>query len=546
MGRISKKTKNTVSDQNEILVSKTLNNYDTALYVRLSDEESADDETNKIENQKEMLLRFVESKPDLQLVKLYCDNGRTGRNFNRPEWIRLMSDMKDGKINCIVVKDLSRLGRNYIETGNYLEKVFPFIGVRFIAVADGYDSIAKDSNLDELMLPLKNIINDAYSKDLSKKIRSARKIQRSRGEFTGGTVAYGYIRDRQKKGHLVIDRDKVHTVKMIFQFIADGYSYSKVAKMLNELNIPSPKQGKWNYQQIRQMTGNKVYIGNLIQGVQCVGQPDISILSQAHEAIIDKELFMAVQKRRNAIYCADLERRKQSKSIDLETYLFRGLLITGNSGKTMYPYHYYKGNGQILVRAYVSPRCLDENGVQYKLVQIREETLLDCVSATLKQYVIILGIMEEYMSKEKAVEFHKKKLSIMETDIKYLNERLRKSEEYLADLYEDMVERRIEQKNYLMFREKYLSDAKMVQADLDRKIEEREEWKKVIDFKNPYIKYLKQFGSDRKITRNIIKLLIEKIIVMSPTKVEIKFKFIDEFKRLESHYVEVQMGGGLG
>lgn len=162
----------------------------TALYVRLSMEEQEGDLTEKIRNQRELLLEYVREKPEFQLVDIYCDNGCTGTNFDRPQWQRLMEDAKAGKVNCIIVKDLSRLGRNYIEAGNYLEKIFPFMGVRFIAISDGYDSENLKPEDTGLLLPLKNIINASYAKDLSQKVSSARHVQRGRGEFTGSVVCY--------------------------------------------------------------------------------------------------------------------------------------------------------------------------------------------------------------------------------------------------------------------------------------------------------------------------------------------------------------------
>lgn len=292
MARTSRKNKTAM----ELVREEACYSYKTGLYIRLSNEEAEGAITEKIANQKELLVSFIQGKKEYQLVDIYCDNGWSGRNFNRPEWLRLIEDAKQGKVNCIIVKDLSRLGRNYIEAGNYLEKVFPFLGVRFIAVSDGYDSCGEKASLDQIIFPLKNIINDAYAKDLSKKIQSAKRIQRHKGEFTGGITPYGYKRDMNHKGHLIIDEETAPTVKKIFEWIAEGCSYSWVAKELNRLPVESPKKGLWSYQTIKTMVKKRVYLGALIQGENCVEKKDIVVIKNAHEAIIAEELFVRVQK----------------------------------------------------------------------------------------------------------------------------------------------------------------------------------------------------------------------------------------------------------
>ena len=241
MARISRKSMNK-QKRSPITVQYI---FDTALYVRLSLEEQEEDSTEKIKNQRELLLQYIAERPEHQLVDIYCDNGCTGTNFDRPEWQRLMEDAKAGKINCIIVKDLSRLGRNYIEAGNYLEKVFPFMGIRFIAISDGYDSENLKPEDTGLLLPLKNIINASYAKDLSKKVSSARHVQRGRGEFTGSVVPFGYKRDKQRKGRFVVDAKEAEVVRKIFKMFGEGESYTGVAKELNRLQVPSPKGKIW-------------------------------------------------------------------------------------------------------------------------------------------------------------------------------------------------------------------------------------------------------------------------------------------------------------
>lgn len=239
---------------------------------------------------------FVSKNKEFDVIDIYCDNGCSGINFSRLQWKRLMEDVKAKKINCIIVKDLSRLGRNYTDTGLYLEHIFPILGIRFISVCDGYDSFDADFEMTSLIWPLKNIINGFYSKDLSEKIKQARHMQRKRGEFTGSRVAYGYKKDKMNKGKLIIDEERAEVVRKIFEYIQLGYSFSKIANILNKHNIPSPSGKSWTVATIKFISKNPVYTGILVQGRSCKDEKETVIIHNAHKAIIEKEIFLALQK----------------------------------------------------------------------------------------------------------------------------------------------------------------------------------------------------------------------------------------------------------
>ena len=183
--------------------------FQAAVYLRLSREdgdvaEGGKQVSNSIANQKELVMDYLKSHPEITVVSTYVDDGFSGVNFERPEFQRMLSDIREDKINCVIVKDLSRFGRNYIESGRYIEKIFPMLGIRFIAVTDGYDSINEDTGSD-MIIPFKNLINDAYCHDISIKIRSHMDIKRRNGEYIGPFAAYGYLKDKDNKNHLVID-----------------------------------------------------------------------------------------------------------------------------------------------------------------------------------------------------------------------------------------------------------------------------------------------------------------------------------------------------
>ena len=257
-------------------------------YLRLSKEDGnfAGSETlqsNSIENQKEYIEDYIHSKPEIKIVDFYVDDGYSGVNFDRPDFQRMLQDIKNKKIDCVIVKDLSRLGRNYIEVGKYIERLFPLLGVRFIAINDNFDSADDTAASNNIIIPFKNLINDAYCRDISIKIRSHLEVKRKRGEFIGAFAVYGYMRGKDKN-KLIVDPYAAEIVKEIFGMKMDGMSQQAIADELNSLGILSPaeykkEQGsgyktvfqthskaKWTAMAVMRVLTNEIYVGTLIQG----------------------------------------------------------------------------------------------------------------------------------------------------------------------------------------------------------------------------------------------------------------------------------------
>ena len=208
--------------------------YKAAIYVRLSKEDGdvsdvSKAESNSISNQKELIREFLKNKEDIAVVSERVDDGYSGVNFERPAFQLMLEDIKQGKVDCVVVKDLSRFGRNYIESGRYIEKIFPMLGVRFIAINDNYDSLIGKSQTDEIVIPFKNLINDAYCRDISIKIRSHLDVKRRKGEFIGSFTVYGYKKDEQDHNHIVIDEYASGIVEKIFIWKIEGMSQQGIA-----------------------------------------------------------------------------------------------------------------------------------------------------------------------------------------------------------------------------------------------------------------------------------------------------------------------------
>ena len=211
--------------------------FKAGLYARLSHETEENIERGTIETQMELMKNYVKDHEDIVIEEEYYDASFTGTNFERPDFKRMLEDAKTGRINCIIVKDLSRLGRNYVEMGNYIERVFPFLNVRFIAVTDDFDSFRPGT---DLMMPLKNIVNEFYAKDISKKVSTAHRRKWTTDEYMCGFAPYGYLKSKTEKNRIVVDEATAGNVRLIYKLFLEGKGYTSIAKYLNEQGIMSP------------------------------------------------------------------------------------------------------------------------------------------------------------------------------------------------------------------------------------------------------------------------------------------------------------------
>jgi DNA invertase Pin-like site-specific DNA recombinase len=250
-------------------------------YFRLSREDGDRAESDSIKNQK-IFVRDYANKNNLPIIEEYIDDGFTGTNFNRPSFTRLMDDIHQGKINCIIVKDLSRLGRNYIEMGRLISNILPSLGIRLIAINDNYDSIDEENTVSQIIVPFKNLINDAYCRDMSLKVRSQLDMKRRKGKFIGSFALYGYIKDPKDRNHLLIDETAAGVVELIFNLKMDGFSTGHIVSKLSEYEIPTPleykricgmnynsgfrsgSKGKWSPSTVDRILRNEMYTGTMI------------------------------------------------------------------------------------------------------------------------------------------------------------------------------------------------------------------------------------------------------------------------------------------
>ncbi len=218
--------------------------WNATLYLRLSRDDGDKEESNSITGQRELLRDFIRTRPELREYAVRIDDGFTGSNFERPSFKKMLEDVKAGRTNCIIVKDLSRFGRNYLDAGEYIEKIFPFLGVRFIAVNDNYDSLGGKNASDELIIPFKNLINEAYCRDISVKVRTQLEVKRKSGQYIGAFAVYGYLKDETDKNRLVADEYAADVVRDIFKWKMEGMSPQDIAARLNHSGVLSPMEYK--------------------------------------------------------------------------------------------------------------------------------------------------------------------------------------------------------------------------------------------------------------------------------------------------------------
>ena len=342
--------------------------FKTAGYIRLSKEDKIKDESNSVTNQKLIITSFVEKNEDLELIDFYIDDGYSGTTFDRPEYKRMFKDIVEGKVNTIIVKDLSRFGRNHIESDNYLENILPGYNVRFISIIDDIDSLKNPKSVSSIAVPLKNLMNDQYARDISEKVRSTLKIKQLNGEFIGVTAPYGYLKNPKDKHKFIIDKEASYIVKKIFNMILLGKSRKEIAGHLNSKNVLTPslyklikeknnneeliRSKKWNAEIVNRILRNETYTGTLIQNIKTkpnyridklidVNKDEWIKLANHHEPIISKDKFDEVQQILN-------RNTKVNKNDNID--LFSGYLKCSHCGsgliikKSKNQIYYYCGS----------------------------------------------------------------------------------------------------------------------------------------------------------------------------------------------------------
>ena len=546
---------------NENISSKKI--WSVALYIRLSqqDEDNGQGklESNSVTSQKTLLNDFVEENDDLIVYDTYVDDGFSGTDFDRPSFQRLLEDMKNEKINCIIVKDLSRLGRNHYEAGNYIEKVFPLFNIRFIAINDFIDSFKNPESVNTILLPFKNLINDEYARDVSIKIRSSLNGKKKRGEFVGSFPSYGYVKDEKDKHRLVIDEVAADIVKKIFDWHVNlGHGKIAICHKLNDLGILNPTGHKkvelgqnyencgvidntytWTPSTVRNILKNEVYIGNTVQGkrraksykihkIENVPEEKWVRVENTHEPIIDKETFEKAQElsRRDTkvsqktkelsiwagfLKCADCKRAMNKKS------------STNKSGSK---YEYYICS---TYRKKSNKLCTKHT--------IKEELLEKAVVQAINLHIDLLTNIEQMVKQINQSSFQNLKNENIENMIKAKQIELSKISNFKRTLYEDWKNGDITRDEYLEYKRKYENDIERLNQNIESLETENQKYKTQNTTNNEWIEKFREKKNITELTRDIMMELIDCIYVQENGNITIKFKFEDEFKRCQD-YIE--------
>lgn len=446
--------------------------YYAASYLRLSRDDVSDGsntESNSISSQREMIHSYICRQDDMELYDYYVDDGWSGANFDRPSFQRMMQDIEAGRVNCVIVKDLSRFGRDYIEAGRLIQKTFPAFSVRFIALNDHFDSLTADFHETSLVLPVKNFVNDAYCSDISKKVRSHQQVKRERGDFIGAFAVYGYCKDSENNNHLVVDKYAARIVKKIFAWRIAGFSNFAIAEKLNGLGILSPMEykkslgenfftgfvthakAKWSSVAVKRILTNELYTGMMVQGKsekvnykvkRLVEKPreDWVRVADTHEAVVSKEDFQIVQK------LLEIDSRAASKKTG--SHMFTGILYCGDCKEPMIRrVNRYKGTERV---CFICPT--KNRGLGCTRHSISEEVLKQLVLAGLRQQFALFLNRKVVLSQMEGMEIHFEEREVLDREIQRLNQEQEKYGLLRDRLYQDWKQGILTEEDFREFR----------------------------------------------------------------------------------------------
>ncbi|KNY27699.1 MULTISPECIES: recombinase family protein [Clostridia] len=531
--------------------------FKTGLYVRLSIEDVRDrKDSDSIENQTYLLKQFVEERPFLQIYSIYTDNGEKGTNFDRPEFNRLMDDVKAGRVNCIVVKDLSRFGRDYLETGNYLEKIFPFLGVRFISINDNYDSFNPENSNEGLIISLKNLLNDVYTKDISKKIISTFRERQSKGEFLGAHVPYGYSRPDDGTYKLVVDEEAALVIRQIYQWKVEGLSDTAIARRLNDMGIPSPSKYKylkgewknarynnniWQRQAIKAITENEVYLGHKIYGkIQAslyegkrksrVPRDEWTIIENDHEPIIDQETFDIVHARRLEVYKEFTERLEQNKHFENTENIFKDIAICGDCKCKLVRRRRIK-NDELYY--YFSCTTYETNsGYKCTRKHIVETDMIKAVYAAIRSQIDMVASVDDILRKVNSDASYENRKDNLANEIRKVKAQIERLPSLRSSLYDDYIEQLLTEQEYLYAKIKYEKDEVALKDRLNELLLQQKKYDQTYSYENQWLSSFRAFRDEKELTKEMVAALIETVELYADRSIQINFKFKDEYEEL--------------
>ncbi len=530
--------------------------FKVAIYLRLSKEDDdlscssgAKSESNSISNQRKLIYDFMKLHPELELYDEYKDDGKSGSNFDRAEFQRMMKDIEAGKVNCVVVKDQSRFGRDYIDVGKYKEKIFPKLGVRFITINEGYDSLSATSS-DDLAFTINSFVYDFYIRDISTKIRTSLTAKKQNGEYAGAFVAYGYVKDSNDKNKLVVDPFAADVVKDIFRWKIEGLSPQNIAVRLNELGIPSPAEYKrlsgsnyktsfqtsskavWSHVSVRRILKNEIYLGVMIQGkrttpnyktktVVTKAESEWLRVEGTHEAIISVRDFELVQEL--------LKDDTHCRAGDVTVPVYAGRIYCGDCGATAVRktvsyagkrYVYYVCNANKHDKTVCSRHS------------IREDVLDQVIYQTVRHQIDLLLDVDKALRQFENLSWEKHKLKQLDASIEIQEEVVRKNNTLRLGIYEDLRAGLLDRSEYESLKKELAERIDEATAAIEKLNKEKREILDGVSKQQSWVEQFRQYENVTELTRPMVIHLIERINIFEDSNIEIVFRHRNQIEEI--------------
>lgn len=517
-----------------------------ALYIRLSVEDNKKRGCS-VENQKLVLNDYLADKPDFVVYDTYIDNGLTGTNFHRPGFQQMLSDIEAGHINCVIVKDLSRLGRNSIDTGYYIEQYFYAHNVRFIAVTDQFDTADPGNLHGGIMLPLKNMINEAYSLDIGRKIKAQARQAMKDGDYIGARAPYGYRKDPDNCHKLLLDENTAPVVKQIFDWAYEHVALNRIVRNLNEMGIAAPSHykkstgeitspgligsGKWQTRTVMKILESEVYTGDLVQGKTKMvdhqqvkaGEDNLIIAKCTHEPIISHELFTAVQEYRKQV-CE--ESRAKPKN-PYTPNIFKGKVFCTDCGRSLHRQRAERRKGSDIYWFH----CLTNSRVAKdtcKGVMMQETELIATVTAILeKELSVALGMSLPLFQLEAR---QKQKKDGLKSQMSAKRQDIEKQRRLIRGLYENFVQGILTSEEYFELKAGYEESITVLSGDIEALEKDMDALDDQLVRYRTMEKDAKSLAQDHVMTAELIERLIDRIEIDHERNIRVSFRFKSEFQ----------------
>ena len=521
-----------------------------AVYARVSTKST--EQVSSIENQTRYYTEKVEKTPNWEMLEIYSDDGHTGTDANRENFQRLLSDVMSGKINCVVVKDLSRFARNYSDAGSLIDNLFVQMGVRFISLAENVDSYLNPDSVSSIIVPITNVMNDQYCYQTSKKIRQVFDYKRRNGQYIGAFAPYGYVKHPKDKHQLIIDPDAAEIVKLVFSLFLKGTSKRATALYLNEHGVPSPSAYKlqkgipvstrgyddpmWGARMIHSILTNPTYTGDLAQGrsrvksykvheVESVPREEWVEVAGTHESIIDYETFDKVQ--------ALLQRDTRTSPKGREVHLFSGFLKCADCGRAITR---SVGNNNNVY--YACSTYKNRSRTACTMHSIKHNRLEAAVLFAVQQQVHLAVSYSEMIARINTAPVKKSQSIRLEELIAAKERELAKISRYKQSLYQDWKDGEITQQDYRDMKADYERQTIALTDVLARLNAERTELANGVKSEHPALVAFTKHQNIDQLSRELLVELIDHIKVYENGNISVRFKFADEFRRI-AEYIEI-------